>query len=138
MHVAVLGEVDKGRQFRAGLGGFNGTLVGGGDVVVGAGAGEVVIGAGVGEQVVDRLGLAVLVDGCAEGERLADGGLTVLVGRFGGTVIGGRGVVVLVVASVVEGRHERGGVDVGGGVVTLPHTLTLLNVGEEVIPACTH
>ena len=57
--------------------GFDGTLVGGVDVVVGAGAGEVVLGAGVGEQPVDRLELAVLVDGCAEGERLADGGLTV-------------------------------------------------------------
>ena len=29
------------------------------------------------EQVVDVLGPAVTVDGCAEGERLADGGLTV-------------------------------------------------------------
>ena len=92
----------------------------------------------MGEQLVDRLWLAVLVVGCAEGEPQADGGLTVLVGRFGGTVIGGSEVVVLVVASVVEGRHERGGVDVGGGVVTLPHTLILLDVGEEGTPACTH
>ena len=77
MDVAVLCEVDKGRQVRVGLGGFDGTVVGGGDVVVGAGACEVVVGAGVAEQVVDRLGLAVLVDGCAEGEFLAVGGLTV-------------------------------------------------------------
>ena len=76
MDVAVLGEVDKGRQFRAGLGGFDGTLAGGGGVVVGAGAGEVVIGAGVGEQVVDRLGLA-------------DGGLTVGEGGLIHAVTGG-------------------------------------------------
>ena len=53
MDVAVLCEVDKGRHVRVGLGGLDGTVVGGGDVVVGAGAGEVVVGAGVGEQVVD-------------------------------------------------------------------------------------
>ena len=47
MDVAVLGEVDKGRQFRAGLGRFDGAEVGGGDVVVGAGASEVVVVAGV-------------------------------------------------------------------------------------------
>ena len=60
-----------------GLDGLDGTVVGGGDVAAGAGAGEAVVGAGVTEQVVDRLRLAVPVDGCAEGERLADGGLTV-------------------------------------------------------------
>ena len=75
--VAVLSEVDKGRQVPVGLGGLDGTVVGGGDVAAGAGAGEAVVGAGVTEQVVDRLGLAVPVDGCAEGERLADGGLTI-------------------------------------------------------------
>ena len=53
MDVAVLCEVDKGRHVFVGLGGLVGTVVGGGDVVVGAGAGEVVVGAGVGEQVVD-------------------------------------------------------------------------------------
>ena len=71
MDVAVLCEVDKGRHVCVGLGGLGGTVVGGGDVVVGAGAGEVVLGAGVGEQLVDRLELAVLVDECEEGEQLA-------------------------------------------------------------------
>ena len=89
MDVVVLCEVDKGRQVRVGLGVFDGTVVGGGDVVVGAGACEVVVGAGVAEQVVDRLGLAVLVDGCAEGERLADGGLTVGEGGLLHAVTGG-------------------------------------------------
>ena len=60
-----------------GLGGLVGTVVGGGDVATGAGAGEAVVGAGVTEQEVDGLRLAVPVDGCAEGDRLADGGLTV-------------------------------------------------------------
>ena len=68
MDVAVLSEVDKGRHVPVGLGELNGAVVGGGDVVGGA---------GVTEQVVDRLRLAVPVDGCAEGEQLADGGLTV-------------------------------------------------------------
>ena len=62
MHVAVLGEVDKGRQFRAGLSRFDGaevditglgglvwTVVGGGDGEAGAGAGEAEVGAGVSE-----------------------------------------------------------------------------------------
>ena len=89
MDVAVLCEVDKGRHVCVGLGGLGGTMVGGGDVVVGAGAGEVVVGAGVGEQVVGRLRLAVLVDGCAEGERLADGGLTVGEGGLIHAVTGG-------------------------------------------------
>ena len=53
MDVAVLCEVDKGRHVCVGLGGLVGTVVGGGDVVVGAGTGVVEVGAGVGEQVVD-------------------------------------------------------------------------------------
>ena len=72
--VAVLSEVDKGRHVPVGLGELDGAVVGGGDVVVGA---------GVTEQVVDRLRLAVPVDGCAKGERLADGRLTAG-GRGGG------------------------------------------------------
>ena len=63
--------------FSVGLGELDGTVVGGGDVVTVAGVGEAVVGAGVTEQVVDKLRLAVPVDGCSKGERLADGGLTV-------------------------------------------------------------
>ena len=75
--VAVLSEVDKGRHVPVGLGELDGTVVGGGDVAAGAGAGKAVVGVGVTEQVVDKLRLAVPVGGCAIGERLADGGLTV-------------------------------------------------------------
>ena len=73
MDVAELSEVDKGRRVPVGLGELDGTVVGGGDVVTVAKVGEAVVGVGVTEQV----RLAVPVDGCAEGERLADGGLTV-------------------------------------------------------------
>ena len=75
--VAVLCEVDKGRQVPVGLGGLDGTVVGGEDVAAGAGADEAVVVAGVTEMVVDGLLLAVPVDGCAEGGRLADGELMV-------------------------------------------------------------
>ena len=53
-------------RYITGLGGLVGTVVGGGDVAAGAGAGEAVVRAGVTEQVVDRLRLAVPVDGCSE------------------------------------------------------------------------
>ena len=60
-----------------GLDGLDRAVVGGGDVTAGARAGEAVVVTGVTEMVVDGLLLAVPVDGCAEGGRLADGELMV-------------------------------------------------------------
>ena len=85
---AVSSSSDSTRDI-TGLGGLVVAVVGGGDVATGAGAGEGVVGAGVTEQEVDGLRLAVPVDGCAEGDRLADGGLTVGEGGLLHAVTGG-------------------------------------------------